>query len=432
MILGIREETMYPNEKRVALIPEHVGKLIKKGYTVLVQSSNKRIYPDEEYEKVGAKIVNSLEKADIIIGIKEIPVEEIYPNKIYLFFSHTIKGQNHNMPMLKQLIKQKATLLDHERIVDDFGKRLIFFGKFAGNAGFIDTLWMIGKRLTKNGINNPFEKIKRAYEYSSIEKAKEALSQIGADILSNGLPPSLSPFIIGITGYGNVSNGVQELLSFFPTKEILPEELLNFSQLPKSQNHIYKVVFYEKDMVKRKDGKPFDLNDYYTNPENYESNFQQYLPYLNILIHASYWDKKYPRVVEEQFIIDNWQNPNFRLLGIGDISCDINGGVEITKIATEIYTPVLVYNPKSKEYTIDLYSEGIPVMAVDILPAELPFDASLYFSKCLLPYVEAMLKANWNKKIEKLQLPTPLKKAIILYKGQFTQDYEYMKKFILD
>ena len=115
MILGIREENKYPSEKRVVLIPEHVEQLIKKGYTVLVQSSNKRIYPDEEYEKVGAKIVNTLEKADIIIGIKEIPEDEIYPNKIYLFFSHTIKGQKHNMPMLRELIKQKATLLDHER-----------------------------------------------------------------------------------------------------------------------------------------------------------------------------------------------------------------------------------------------------------------------------------------------------------------------------
>ena len=49
MILGIREENKYPSEKRVVLIPEHVEQLIKKGYTVLVQSSNKRIYSDEEY-----------------------------------------------------------------------------------------------------------------------------------------------------------------------------------------------------------------------------------------------------------------------------------------------------------------------------------------------------------------------------------------------
>ncbi len=432
MILGIRDENKYPSEKRVVLIPEHVEQFIKKGYTVLVQSSNKRIYSDEEYEKVGAKIVNSLEKADIIIGIKEIPEEEIYPNKIYLFFSHTVKGQKHNMPMLRELIKQKATLLDHERIIDDFGKRLIFFGKFAGNAGLIDTLWMIGKRLSKSGINNPFEKIKRAYEYSSVEKAKEALSQIGTDILTKGLPDSLSPFIIGITGYGNVSNGVQEMLSFLPTKEILPEELLHFSQLPNSKHNIYKVVFYEKDMVQRKDGTPFNLNDYYSHPENYESIFHQYLPYLNLLIHASYWDDRYPRVVEEQFIIDNWQKPNFRLLGIGDISCDINGGVEITKIATEIYNPVLVYNPNTKEYTIDLYSDGIPVMAVDILPAELPLDASQYFSRCLLPFVEAMLKANWDKEFKKLQIPDPLKKSIILYKGQLTPDYKFMENFISD
>jgi len=102
---------------------------------------------------------------------------------------------------------------------------------------------MIGKRLSKSGINNPFEKIKRAYEYSSVETAKEALSQIGTDILTNGLPDALSPFIIGITGYGNVSNGVQEMLSLLPTKEILPEELLNFSQLPNSKNIIYKVCF---------------------------------------------------------------------------------------------------------------------------------------------------------------------------------------------
>ncbi|HHW59846.1 MAG: bifunctional lysine ketoglutarate reductase /saccharopine dehydrogenase family protein [Bacteroidales bacterium] len=430
MILGIRAETKYPSEKRVAVIPEHVNKLVKQGFKVLVQSSNKRIFTDEEYEKAGAKIVNSLEQADIIIGIKEIPEEEIYADKVYLFFSHTIKGQKHNIPMLKQLIKQRATLIDYEKIVDDFGKRLIFFGNYAGNAGLVDTLWMVGKRLVYKGIANPFDKLKRAFEYSNLDNIIASMSEIGFDILKNGLPESLIPFIIGITGYGNVSKGVQEILHFLPVKEILPEDLKRFSDIPPSPHHIYKVVFKEKDMVKRRDGGKFDLNDYYLHPENYESIFYQYLPYLNVLIHASYWDQKYPRVVEEKYIIDNWGKPDFRLLGIGDISCDINGGVEITKTSTEVENPVLIYNPATRDYIIDLYSEGLPVLAVDILPTELPMDASTYFSSILLPYIEALLKANWKKNFNKLEIPLPLKRGTILYKGKFTPDYEYMKQFI--
>ncbi|MBK6933566.1 MAG: hypothetical protein IPH17_00270 [Bacteroidales bacterium] len=144
--------------------------------------------------------------------------------------------------MLKQLIKQRATLIDYEKIVDDFGKRLIFFGNYAGNAGLVDTLWMVGKRLVYKGIANPFDKLKRAFEYSNLDNIIASMSEIGFDILKNGLPESLIPFIIGITGYGNVSKGVRNF-TFLPVKEILPEDLKRFSDIPPSPHHILQSCF---------------------------------------------------------------------------------------------------------------------------------------------------------------------------------------------
>jgi hypothetical protein len=45
------------------------------------------------------------------MGIKEVPVEYLIPAKKYLFFSHTHKGQTHNMPMLNDVLQKVGTLL---------------------------------------------------------------------------------------------------------------------------------------------------------------------------------------------------------------------------------------------------------------------------------------------------------------------------------
>jgi len=214
--IGIRHEDKYAAERRAPLVPRHVAELIRKhGLEVYLQSSPKRIFSDKEYEQAGAKVVSNLEDTPVIFGIKEIPVEVFEYGKTYIFFSHVIKGQPYNMGMLRRMMELKCNLIDYERIVDDFGKRLIFFGRYAGLAGAINTLWTLGLRLKYFGFDTPFLKIKQAYHYKDLNEACKEVSNVGREISRKGLPTELLPFTIGVTGYGNVSSGVQEYYRYY-------------------------------------------------------------------------------------------------------------------------------------------------------------------------------------------------------------------------
>ncbi len=177
--IGIRRENKGPWERRAPIVPEDVKKLIDKKFEILVQSSDIRVFSDEEYVKNGAVIVDNLLDADVIVGIKEVKEKYLIKDKIYIFFSHTIKAQEYNMQMLFDILEKKITLIDYELIKNEKGIRLIFFGRFAGLAGAIDSLWALGRRLKSEGITSPFENIKRAWEYSNLEKAKNAISKAG-------------------------------------------------------------------------------------------------------------------------------------------------------------------------------------------------------------------------------------------------------------
>lgn len=134
-VIGIRHEDKYLLERRSPLIPTHVEKLIKEsGLEIEVQTSAKRIYTDDKFKNAGAKIVDNLENADIIFGVKEMPLHFFGKSKTYIFFAHVIKGQPYNMPMLKKMIEMECNLIDYERVVNENNQRLIFFGRYAGLA----------------------------------------------------------------------------------------------------------------------------------------------------------------------------------------------------------------------------------------------------------------------------------------------------------
>ena len=163
--IGIRHEDKYVMERRAPLTPKHVERLIKnKKLDFVVQTSEKRVFTDEEYIKAGAKIGKDLKKCSVIFGVKEMPVTFFEEEKTYIFFSHVIKGQAYNMPMLKKMMEMKCNLIDYERVVDEQGKRLIFFGRYAGLAGMIDSLWSLGLRLKDAGYKTPFAQIKQEDE----------------------------------------------------------------------------------------------------------------------------------------------------------------------------------------------------------------------------------------------------------------------------
>lgn len=433
VIIGIRHEDKYKMERRAAITPSQIEKLIKlHNLEFIVQTSPKRIFSDEEYVQAGAKIENDLKKCDLIFGVKEIPLESFEAGKTYVFFSHVIKGQPHNMPMLRKMMEMSCNLIDYERIVDDQNKRLIFFGKFAGLAGKINSLWSLGQRLKEYGYeNNPFLKLKQARHYHSLDEAKHHISEVGKEIAENGLPPELLPFTIAFTGYGNVSTGAQEIANLLPSKEITPERLLELKNNRKIPNNIiYKVVFKEKHLSRRIDGGKFDLEDYYSNPEKYVNDFEQYIPHITLLVNGMYWDVRYPRIVTKDYLEKAFSQGRPKLVVIGDITCDVDGSVECTHKGTAIDDPVFVYNPFTRKPTMGFEGEGMLVMAVDILPSELPRDAAEVFSQALSRFIKPIADADFCQPFEKIELPPAIKKAMILHKGKLTPDYEYIENYL--
>lgn len=432
--IGIRREDKNPWERRVPLIPSHIRELMKAhGLKIFVQPSPIRVFADDDFRLVGARVQESLSPCAVILAVKEIPLHLLEAGKAYLFFSHTIKGQAANIPMLQKLVDLGCSLIEYERIVDEKGHRLVFFGRQAGAAGMVDTLWALGRRLQIEGIDNPFVELRQTLHYQSLVEAKEEIAFIGEEIRHTGLPAEMVPFICGFTGYGHVSQGAQEIFDLLPSDEIEAEEFASFmSRGQFSPHRAYKIVFREEHMVRpRRKEESFDLQDYYQNPERYEPVLEEILPHLTILVNGIYWAPKYPRFITKKFIRDLYaKEARPRLRVISDISCDIRGGVEFTLRSTDPKDPVFVYDPVKDEALAGFEGRGPVVMAVDNLPAEIPLESSVFFSQCLKPFIPAIAYADYGGTLDGCWLPDPIKKAMILFRGEFAPDYQYMKAFL--
>jgi alpha-aminoadipic semialdehyde synthase len=427
--IGIRREDKNIWERRVPLIPEHVKEIkVKHGVNTIIQPSEIRSYSDKEYEESGALVKEDLSECQTIFAVKEIPMDFFEPGKTYIFFSHTIKGQKYNMPMLRRMMDLKCNLIDYEKITDDSGRRLVFFGRFAGLAGMVDTLWAFGRRLDSRGIASPFNEIRQTINYKNLEEIMEHFKKIKERIEQKGIDESLTPLIVGFAGYGNVSRGAQEILDILPVEEIPPDEIGKIDN--PSNKCIYKVVFKEENMVEpTSPGESFNLQDYYEHPEKYRSVFERYVADLTILMNCIYWDVKYPRLVTKDFLKKKYRE-GFKLQVIGDISCDINGSIEFTEKPTSPDNPVFVYNPWTDTVQDGYEGEGIVVMAIDNLPCELPKESSRAFSNALLRFVPDIAKADFTRSLDDCKLPSSIKKAVILYHGELTPEYKYIDKYL--
>jgi alpha-aminoadipic semialdehyde synthase len=431
MKIGIRREDKNEWERRVPLTPDHVRVLVQKGTEVFVQPSKIRIFPDDQYRAAGAAVQEDLSNCDLVIAVKEIPGDFFCHNKAYMFFSHTIKGQPYNMPMLRALIGRQATLIDYEKITDEQNRRLIFFGNYAGTAGMFETFYTLGRRLAWEGIPNPFQGLRRPVEYSGLDEAKTALRRAGEQLAADGLTESISPLVVGFSGYGNVSRGAQEIFNLVPHESIPAGELIKYMKSGGLSNRqLYKVVFHEKDMAKPRGSAPFNLQQYYREPDKYESRFEEYLPLLTVLVNCIYWDARYPRLVTKEWVRRAWASGRPRLRVIGDISCDIEGSIECTVRATEPGQPIYTYIPSDGRIADGWEGSGPVIMAVDTLPSELPREASISFGDMLLPFVEEIAAGDFSKPFDALDVPSPIKRGVIVHHGEFTPDYIYMTKYI--
>jgi saccharopine dehydrogenase (NAD+, L-lysine forming) len=428
--IGIRREDKSRWEARTPLVPADIQRLIKNhGLEFTVQSSPIRAFPEEEFRAVGAKTAEALADCPIIMGVKEIPSQLFEKGKTYVFFAHVIKGQPKNMPMLRRLMDLGCQLIDYEKITDDKGRRLVFFGHYAGLAGMIDTLWALGRRLEHEGIANPFTHIEPAHQYRNLEHVQEEIQAVADAIRSNGLPQAIRPFVCGFAGYGKVSQGAQEIFDLLPMVEIEPEDL---PKLQPSRDQCYKVVFHEEHMVQRVDtSQPFELQEYYQHPERYRPTFFQHVPYLSVLVNCIYWEPKYPRLIDaEQFraLYCGSQQPRLRV--VGDISCDIDGSVACTARATSPDNPIYVFEPDTGRAIDGVAGRGPVVLAVDFLPCELPVDASAEFSRALTPFMPALANADFTGTLAGSGLPPELAKATILLRGKLTESYAYLAEHV--
>ncbi|MBL7081403.1 MAG: hypothetical protein ISS44_02400 [Candidatus Omnitrophica bacterium] len=432
LVIGILKETK-AWERRTPLVPSDVNWLIKRGISVEVEYSPQRIFTAQEYKKNGAQVLNKFHKAALLLGVKGPAVDDLYEDKIYMVFSHSSKGQAKNVPLLKACLKKKITLIDYEKIVDWRGKRLVYFGRFAGICGIVDSLHCLGKKLKWKGIKNPLSTLQPAYKYRSLKEVKLAMAKVNQRIQRQGFEKRLSPFVIGITGHGNVSRGVQEILKLLNPVEIHPRNMLQFLRHQRGVHRkLYKIVFLREEKFRSKDGKTFYFEDYLKTPKRFESNLDLYLPHLNMLIHAGYWDARYPRLVTKEMVHKLARRKPFRLNFIGDISCDVNGAIELTYKATSPDNSTFTYDPKKKKFLNGYKSGGITISAVDNLPAELPKDASTEFSRLIRDYVYQVASYGTKNITRAVGLPREIRQAVITQNSRLTKNFNYLKIYAPD
>jgi saccharopine dehydrogenase (NAD+, L-lysine forming) len=430
-LIGIRREDKNEFERRTPLVPLHLGTLARDhGLTARVQPSPRRIHDDESYRLSGATVDEDLSECPLIMGIKEVPPDALLPGKAYLYFSHTIKGQPYNLPMLRKLLELGCTLMDYERVVDEKNRRLIFFGRHAGLAGMIDSLCALGRRLEAEGVESPLAMIRPAHNYPGLAAAVEDVKRVGELLRRAPLPEHLRPLTFGVTGYGNVSMGAQEILDHLGVDEVSVDELAEAAA--SSEATAIKTVFREEHLVQPIPGSgSFHLEHYYKHPEGYTADFTRHLPHLHVLINCIYWEPRYPRLVSNDDLAELYGGAEApRLRVIGDISCDVEGSVQATVKATEPDNPVFVYDLDRGEAVDGVEGRGPVIMSVDNLPAELPREASEHFSNTLQPFAPALATANYTAPFEALTLPPPLLRSVITHAGQLTPDYKYLEEHL--
>ncbi|KAJ1770169.1 hypothetical protein IW140_004894 [Coemansia sp. RSA 1813] len=428
-VIGIRREDKNRWERRVALTPSHVRKLIKEtGARVLVQPSNTRIFNNASFEKAGAIIEEDLAKADIILGIKEVPIDKLIPNKTYLVFSHTHKGQSYNMPGLQAYLDKKIRLMDYELMVDPATKkRLVLFGKHAGYAGMIDGLHGLGQRLLALGYNSPFIHMGQAYVYPNLECVSTKLSHVASIISDQGLPEAFAPMVFTFTGAGNVTQGARTIFNDLPHQDITVDELPLLARDRYNERYRTRLLALQvgaQDYLERIGGGKYDRAEYREHPDRYRSAFAQKIaPYTTMLVNGIYWESKYPRLMTTKDLADIQRQREMknRMLAIADISCDIGGSLEFMSHASTIDSPFFYVDAINGVEHKDIEKPGVQINSIDNLPTELPFEASKHFGNSLFPLAKAMVMG-------KIVTDPVLSNAVICENGKLAKPHRHLKK----
>jgi saccharopine dehydrogenase (NAD+, L-lysine forming) len=400
MKIGILREGKIPPERRVALLPRQC-KEITATFTEIaffVQPCSFRCIADEEYRNAGIALQEDVTHCDILLGIKEVPVQNLIAGKTYFFFSHTIKQQAYNRKLLQEIIAKNITLIDYECLVNPVtGERLIAFGRYAGIVGAYNAIWMYGKK------HQLFD-LKRAFKCHNYAELQQEYAKI-----------KLPAIKIIITGTGRVGKGVTEVLDGIGIRKVSPEDFLERS---------YKEPIYtslsSKDYHYHANGWAWDSHDFHRNPQDYLTDFQKFISVADMLIATAFWHPKAPVLFTKQ----EAKQADFRIKNIADITCDIEGSVPVTVQCSTIDEPVYDFNPFSEtvEPAFSDIEKNISVMAIDNLPCEVPYDASEYFGR---QFIEFVLPHFFNHDERAI-----LKNATLTKNGKLTEKFAYLEDFI--
>jgi len=397
MKFGILKERKNPPDRRVIFAPNEVVRLkqLYQSVNVQVESSDIRVFTDEQYENLGIEVTNDISDCDFLFGVKEVPIENLISNKAYFFFSHTVKKQPYNRKLLQAVLEKNIDLYDYETIVNSNDHRLIGFGKYAGIVGAYNSIRAFGIK----------------FELFKLPKA-ETLSGKEA-LITNLKRLVLPPLKFVITGTGKVGNGAKEILDAIKVKEVTVENYLtkNYTQPVYTQ---IDVLQYNK----RKDGQVLHFSDFYDNPQQYVSDFKRFTKVSDIYITGHFHANEAPVILTREML----HSKDCKIKVVGDISCDVNGPIACTVRSSTIAEPFYGYLPSEDKEVDVFHPAAIVVMAVDNLPCELPKDASEGFGEM---FMEHVIPAFFNKDKDGLLL-----RAKITENGKLTPRFSYLQDYV--
>lgn len=397
MKFGIVKERKSPPDRRVVFTPEELVRLQAQFpmAELKVESSDIRVFSDEEYTNLGISVTSDLTDCEVLFGVKEIPVDALIPNKKYFFFSHTIKKQPYNRKLLQAILDKNIELYDHETIVDATNRRLIGFGRYAGIVGAY----------------NGFRGFGMKYDLFNLPKAETLKNQ--ADLLARLKRQTLPNIKIVVTGFGKVGMGIKEMLDGMKIKEVNVEDFLskNFSSPVYTQIDVL-------DYNKRLDGKKSDKKDFYQYSENYTSDFERFSKVADMFIAGHFHGNGAPDILTNAML----NAPDCKIKVVADVSCDVDGPIACTLKASTIADPFFGYLPFEHKEVPYTHPGSILVMSVDNLPCELPKDASEGFGEM---FMEHVIPAFFNDDKDGI-----LQRAKITENGKLTPRFEYLQDYV--
>lgn len=397
MKFGIIQERKNPPDKRVVLPPALCQTVMETHpkAKLVVEPSPIRVFTDQEYREAGVPVQDAMESCDVLLGVKEVPINALLPNKKYFFFSHTIKKQPYNRDLLRAILDKNIELYDHEVITNTQGQRLVAFGRYAGIVG------------AYNGIRT-FGLKQQSFTLPKAEHLKDQAALI-AELKKITLPA----IKIVLTGMGRVGNGAKEMLDGMGIKEVSVTDYLN--------NAYQEAVYCQIDVLdynKTKDGSDGNKQAFFNDPSGYESNFFRFAKVSDMFIAGHFYGDGAPYL----FTREDAKHPDFKIKVVADISCDIDGPVASTIKPSTIAEPIYGYDAQTEKEVDFLHKDAIAVMAVDNLPAELPRDASGGFGEAFVAHV---IPAFFNGDKDGI-----LERARMTQNGKLTAKYEYLQDYV--